>query len=522
MRILALCLLLASAAFAENLYVAQSAAGSDDGSSCANAKAASWFNTAGSWGAGAAKISAGDTAHLCGTITTALTAQGDGSSGSPITVFFETGAKVSLTVCPASGCVDLSERAYIVLDGGTTCGWVNGAVVNCNGTVEATASGTSFSNGATSSFGIDATNCANCEIRNINLSNVYQHTSSSDSPAGDFRGINQLGISTQNATFRVHHNIIEDVASAIVYVPGSSADSGFQVYNNYIYNINSSVDISNNNNGTLTAASIHDNRFSSTANWDATGCPAHHNSLHAFAYTTTNSGIDYYNNLIDGDWGNCATSGLFIEGGGSVNNNIRVFNNLWNYTYIQENGALVNITAGGFIRVYNNAILGTYQPGDVCLSIDSLAGASVYVENNIVSNCGTVISTKAVGEILVWDYNIYAGPSPNTWTDQEVPAWYSAFSDWKSHCSCDSHSLYNSSAGYPALTSNGALQVTSPAIGAGANLTSLAITALNSDLAGVARPASAAWDAGAYQYEAGPPAYATRSEGTVRTTGRVQ
>lgn len=71
----ALLVLLSSSAipaFAEDIYVAQTAAGDDNGTSCANAKSAVWFNTAGSWGGGAGEIDPGDTVHLCGTISTAL------------------------------------------------------------------------------------------------------------------------------------------------------------------------------------------------------------------------------------------------------------------------------------------------------------------------------------------------------------------------------------------------------------------------------------------------------------------
>lgn len=503
MRRLALLLLFSASLWAEDLYVAQTAAGSDDGSSCANAHAVTFFNTAGNWGGGAGEIDAGDTAHLCGTITTALTAQGNGSSGSVITLLFETGAKVSFTVCPSTGCLDITDRSYILVDGGTTCGWVNGAVVACNGTVEATASGSAYGNGGTSAFGIDATNCANCEIRNINLSNVYQHTSSSDSPGGDFRGINQLGISTAGAYFRVHNNIIDDVASAIAYVPGSANDNGFQVYNNYFYNINSSVDISNNNGGDLTAALIHDNRFSSTANWDADGCPAHHNSLHAFAYTTTNSGIDYYNNLIDGEWGTCSTGGLFIEGNGSVNNDVRVFNNTWLISsYTQMSNGIVSITAGGTVDFHNNTIIGQ-ATSDTCLWIDGLAGSTIRAENNVITNCGTIFATRTVSYFSAVDYNIYAGPANEPWTDQSLPAWYSTLAAWRTRCACDANAVYNASASYPNLAATGIPNVGSPVIGVGVNLTSLGIAALNSDKAGVARPSSGAWDAGAYYFGAG-------------------
>ncbi len=63
---LALC---TGVAKANDIYIAQSAAGSANGSNCANAYAATFFNTAANWGSGANKIGPGTTVHLCGTIS---------------------------------------------------------------------------------------------------------------------------------------------------------------------------------------------------------------------------------------------------------------------------------------------------------------------------------------------------------------------------------------------------------------------------------------------------------------------
>jgi hypothetical protein len=68
------------------VYLAQAAAGSGDGSSCANARAASWFNSSSNWGTGSAQIGAGTTVYLCGTVSTSLSFQGSGASGSPVTL----------------------------------------------------------------------------------------------------------------------------------------------------------------------------------------------------------------------------------------------------------------------------------------------------------------------------------------------------------------------------------------------------------------------------------------------------
>src|SRR5579863_1276929 len=82
------------AARANDIYIAQIAAGSLNGSSCANAFAYGFFNAAANWGAGSNQIGAGTTVHLCGTFTdslngTLLTAYGSGATGNPITIQFE-------------------------------------------------------------------------------------------------------------------------------------------------------------------------------------------------------------------------------------------------------------------------------------------------------------------------------------------------------------------------------------------------------------------------------------------------
>ena len=59
----------ANASFANDIYIAQAATGANSGSSCANARAYSFFNTASNWGTGASQIGPGTTVHICGTIT---------------------------------------------------------------------------------------------------------------------------------------------------------------------------------------------------------------------------------------------------------------------------------------------------------------------------------------------------------------------------------------------------------------------------------------------------------------------
>jgi len=70
-------------AFSADFFIAQSAVGDASGSSCANAHAISGLT----WGSGN-NVAAGDTLHLCGTITTAITVGTSGTAGNIITIKF--------------------------------------------------------------------------------------------------------------------------------------------------------------------------------------------------------------------------------------------------------------------------------------------------------------------------------------------------------------------------------------------------------------------------------------------------
>jgi hypothetical protein len=408
---------------------------------------------------------------------------------------FEAGAQISAS-CGNNGCLNAVNKSYIIIDGGLACGWVNHAEVACNGKIRsATATPTG------NNFGIVASGCANCEFRNLEIGPIFTTTAYGATTSGEIRGIENMYGTVAGATYKVHNNVVHDTSSGIVYVPGGTNDNGLQVYNNSEYNINSSLDISNNNNGTLTGAQVHDNHFGSTANWDNTGCPGHHNTLHAFSYVQTASNIDYYNNFIDGAWGDCSTGGLFIEGNGSYINNVRVFNNLWAMSsYTSMHNGIAAITAGGYVRFYNNTLLGT-DVQDTCLGLDGNAGASIYIENNIISNCGTLFGTREVNLFATVDYNVYvkAAVGKSSFTDQSVPVWYYTLGTWQAACHCDANSKYGTGGpSYLALDANGKPTVSSPAINAGANLTGLGMTALDMDMVGLLRPSTGAWDAGAY------------------------
>ena len=93
----ALLILTLITAFAEDLYIAQTNLGSANGTSAANARAYTWFNTSTNWTSVSGvpdRIGPGDTVHIVGVITNPLSIQGSGSPGNPITLKFDQGGKL--------------------------------------------------------------------------------------------------------------------------------------------------------------------------------------------------------------------------------------------------------------------------------------------------------------------------------------------------------------------------------------------------------------------------------------------
>ena len=502
---------LARSSWAADFYITQNVSGANTGADCANAHAVSWFNASGNWSnpKQADKIGQGDTVHLCGTITSQLTVQNSGSSGSPITILFEPGAKIQPNTYCGDGtnaCLDISNKSYIVVDGGTTCGRVNGVDVACNGKILST----DLSHGGEAIYSYY---CSNCEVHNLEIGPICVPASGCAVGSGGV-GIGASG-TPAGTTLKLHNNHIHHVEWGITYVPVGTNDNGLQIYNNWEHDNGHHIDIGNNGNGRMAAALIYNNHLGSTNIWDDTGCPDHHNALHVFGMGTgINSGIDFYNNLIDGNWGNCSTGGLYFEGNEQGHNrNIRVFNNLWNMTYTQMNNGNVTLCGDGPMAFYNNTIFGRNIESEICFSTcGAFDGGSLTYENNILVGCSTGFVYRDIIMTLM-DRNLYA--NGGGWTNQgtDGPQWWDTLLQWKLACLdtwpsavCDANSFFGTLNGYAGLNSTGQPQSGSPAINTGANLTSLGISALNFDLAGVSRPQGSAWDIGAYEYiQASPP-----------------
>ena len=178
---------------AEDIYIAQVAQGSGNGSSAANARPIAFFNTSANWSSPSkvtGKIGPGDTVHLVGTVTSGLVFQMGGTPTAgvgtgPITLLFETGAVMSSPAWPnpnnATGAITVPNHfgvgfGYVVIDGGS-----NGVIMN-------TANGTSLAS-QVNSVGVALVETHDAIVRNLTVENLYMRPGPSTDANGYGLGV---------------------------------------------------------------------------------------------------------------------------------------------------------------------------------------------------------------------------------------------------------------------------------------------------------------------------------------------
>ncbi len=473
---------------AKTLYVAQSSAGSNDGTSCSNAFAATWFNTFGSWSATVTadptKVGPGDTIRFCGTISTTLLTQNSGLSGNPITLAFEPGASLSQPVCPAaSGCLRISSRSYIIVDG-------EGA-----GVIESTANGSVLAN-KTASIGLLGASCSNCEVKNLIIRNIYVHTLATD---GSLAANSLAGIQFSGSNTSIHDNVISD-AGVGIYNLYTNGNTGVSIYNNVITRSDHGMTIAGSGAISASGFSVYGNSISEYQNWDTDSNFYHHDGLHAFGVGgAVADDLNIYNNTFSANCGANMTAHVYLESNFSsrwtASGVARVFNN----TFSCGDGVNGMLNVGsGTVHMYNNVLSGTGTTQ--CLLVHTNATV-VRIINNVFSGCLYLVNISDVttfptSAAVDFNYNIYRTDSASPWNWKTTSPFTTTFSEWKTECSCDANSATTSDV---LVTSIFKPRPGSPLIDAGTNLTSLGITALNSDKGANARPGAGAWNAGAYE-----------------------
>lgn len=481
-----------ASASATNIYIAQNSAGAANGADCADALPVAFFNASANWGNGSNQIGPGTTVHLCATFTASggasgyLTFQASGTSGSPITLHFETDAVLTAPYWGTSGAINGNDQSYIVIDGGT------------NGTVQATANGTGLAN-QQDGAGIYFPNVSNSEIKNLTVSNIYVHAASPDDRLGQSTfGIEWLG----GSNVKIDNNIVHDMKWGVFFAYTTS--SNILIYSNTIHNVDHGIVDGDESTGDIQSGSncsngIYGNTIYNFSNWDDAEDDNHHDGIHTWANNAPGSHyyVCVYSNYIYGAWGATDNTGIAME---SDEISSAIFNNL----IVPSSGTCASGAIGLFTGsgsggsgalIVNNTVVNLEGNSGPCVvGIGVQESTSVTLENNIVIQAGTYAYAPTSGTFSTVDYNSYGTPAGSS------PFYGSlcfavTFSVWQSGCSFDLHGQNVSIA----LTGTYTPSAGSAVIGAAKNLTSLGITALNTDKTGVARPSSGAWDAGAYQ-----------------------
>jgi Right handed beta helix region len=450
----------------------------------------SQFNNSSNWGSGSNQIGSDTVILACGTFSGSpnngfLGFAGSGTSGHPIVFVCDTTNGTSFTNQQWGGGTGapllIQGHNYITLDG-TGC------------TIQNTSNGTGLMYNAYST-GIYV-NGTGITVKNFTISNICQHTSTSDSTGCVTSGNLSAAIITSGSNILVQNNLIHDTAYGIFHNAGTS-DSGVTITGNTITRANQHIAVGTASAGqAVSAISIQGNNLQNAVNWDTTGDSFHHNGIFLFNGSGgVISGVNIYNNFIGGDFGVDDTSYMFVDVNGGTISGVVEFNNL------MINGSTSNGPSNGFITslgsggaAYNNTIF-CNGAGFAGMKLD---GSTDTIENNIISDCphyGIYVNSGAA--LSASDYNVIYDLGGGADSMFYNGTNYASVAAWTSGTAFDSHSQ----TGNPIInTSTGVISGGSSAIGTGTNLTSLMISPLDSDYAGNPRPSTGPWDIGAYQY----------------------
>lgn len=425
----------------------------------------------------------------CGTLTSQLAPTGNGTSGHPVIIRFDTGASIQMPVC--NPCIFLVNKSYYTIDGQGV------------GIIESTANGTGLAN-QLNSTGIDASGSTGVTVENLTIANIYVHTGTSND------GIDQTQMrciyanSWTNLT--ITGNTMHDAGWCINLQYGTG--NGYTIQKNTIYNCDHGIAFGGSSGGTVTGTLLIDsNEIYGFANWDTATDSFHHDAFHGYGNTggtpSTTVAPTISNNYFHGPWStcspSCATGGIFIESGSTspgITGVFNVFNNICTAgasDTIASGGGCIDISDGGSTNnIVNNTVRGGGANCALGFTLQNLTGANV--QNNVVSNCNQLIWYKS-DTFTTLDHNVYAQAASSNSFECGITFYSTAqFSSYSSACGEGASSSYQASDG---LNADGTVNPGSAVISAGSNQTSLGITRLNSDRVNSARPGVGAWTAGA-------------------------
>lgn len=485
MRIVVLFLFVFGAS-AETIWVAQTTQGGDTGVDAANAHSAAWFNTVGNWGAGAGKVSAGDTVMITGTITTALSVQGSGSAGSPITIQFAPGAKLSSGSWNTTGALSGSGKNFIVVSGAA---------------IESTDNGSGLGN-TNDDRHIAISSCNDWTISGLISSNTYVTVSGNSNAFGE-------SIYTLRCSDLVVTNCRCSQGGKIILISFDVGTSNVTVINNIITNVIVGCTVGSVGAGaTLDGLTISGNMIGIGTNWSGDwlgGTAWHHTDcVHTYAGHT---GSWISNEVVSANYfgkynstftsGGTTTAWLYIE---SVGTNFYplVYNNVFEIGTGANQGPSVALLdfKGNAInpKIFNNTFYGVGAREG--LYFDLAVQPTVY--NNIFYGLNLPSWQDTASPSAVFDYNDYF---LNDNVGRLTSTYYVTLPNWRTGLGgCPgSGKDCNGIATDPSLSSGLTLGTNSPCINTATNLSAYFTT----DKAG--NPRGSLWDIGAFEFISTPP-----------------
>lgn len=449
-------LTLATTVNAEDFYVAQNALGAGNGSSAANAYGVTFFNTSSNWATGAGKISAGDTVHLVGTISTTLTVQGSGASGSPTTILFEPGAKLSRPYwgVNAASAIYVSGKSYIVIDGDST------------GVIECTDNGDTLANNQPA-YGVTITGGTDNTVQGLTVRNLYTHTYGVD---------NKIGTYTTRCIYVENCNnfAVRNCTLNNAYLGVYALANGRTVTNNIVERNNISAcstavvfacgGLTSDN---ITGFVMRYNDITMGGNWYDVPDMNHIDGIHTWTSAGKMSGLSIHGNYFHGDSSKNCTSQIYLSDNLS---SCYIYNNFITSSVSKPAQGYINLNLTGTADAYifNNTIvgLGTSSSGGIGLSADpSRAGTTIHLKNNIITNCYVAIYDGLGAATWDSDYNSVS----NCGNFAYKSAFVSLLTLWQTLTGGDSHTVTTS----PNLTATYFVPTAVSAIGKGTDLTAI-------------------------------------------------
>jgi hypothetical protein len=425
---------------------------------------------------------------MSGVVSSELKFKGSGTSGSPITLLFETNAKLSAPFWPPGvddrGAIHNNANSFLVIDGGT------------NGRIEATANGSILAN-QTGCVGICINGGHDVTIQNLIIDDLYVLTSPTD-PNREGQAIVVLG-STGNIT--VNNCTLTDGDTMISFVLGENS-SNWVISNCTIGRCNHGINAGiTQNNIIVNNFQIFKNRIDDLDVWDTPTIPfnPHHldgiiifcESPAAVAQDYANAGhinnLKIYQNNIGPHIGFGNSGAMFLPDQGHMAfTGIMVYNNLFTADAGKgwTNGFIVAGSQGGLVA--NNTMVSLGSGGDGL----GLGGANfITYKNNLHLRVGTVIYAPA-GGMTASEHNVYGPVAGLTWVYTNN-AFYSSFSQWQSVTGLDGTSVVAN----PLLDGNYVpTAVDTVARDKGENLSAFFTTDLNGNVR------TGAWDIGAFEF----------------------